>query len=551
MENKEITNQKDNKEIIRNAMKTLSSIVGKTLGPGGLPILIQREGLDAVHRPLEPLVTKDGVTVAKSIKVKDNKLNAVIQTVIEIARRTNEEVGDGTTSSIVLANSLYEEGLKYIALGDRPEEVSRQINNVKEEIIEELGRIAIKGNTVGFIESVATTSSNNNKEIGVIVARAFSGVGEDGVITLEEGYGSEDKLRVENGFQIDRGSIRPGLFFNRQKDEESVLQNCAIILYDGELTDPNDIAPIISEITEQGTNQNAFLIISTDVGGLALNMLATNRSEGIFTNIEVIKSPHVGHVRTAMLNDISIATGTKVFTPDESGNGTQLRKARLIELGFARKIVVTKYKTVIYGGGGKDSEVIERTDHLKASLTRVESPYDAQILKNRVASLVGGIAVIEVGGKTELEMKERKDRIEDALNATRAAIQEGIVAGGGSALLYIGTILKGKTIGHKIMRKVSESIIRQILSNVGENSDLIIEKIKEKISQENIIGYNGTSKKIENLIEAKIIDPVKVVKSSLLNAISITNLLLTCGGSITIDCQSNKLTDINNNSMSF
>lgn len=777
MQNKTITNQDQLRVKIKKAMEDLASIVGKTLGPGGLPILIERQGIDAAHKPLKPLVTKDGVTVARNIKVKDRVLNTIISSVIEVAEKTNIEAGDGpqpltskvltptgwvkmgdvkvgmkicgtngsvqkvlgvfpkgsrevyelgfenrgkarcckdhlwtvttsngktktapvktlikdyvkelkdgsksykyyvpetyvrfhpehkgksmegessskkvrtqilknaisqfgfydtyrqglfevrteslafsnylvelarslgypvsksylilngeriyrvkelernpygiklksikptgkfeqmacikvsnpdhlyitdnyipthnTTTSIVLANALYQEGLKLMAVGERPEHIYEEVQKATEEIIAMLEKDAIETADVETIKNIATISANGDSEIGEVVSQAFEQVGEEGVITLEEGYDTHTRLEIESGFQIDRGMLRPEVFANTPSTGECILNNCAIIVYDGEIDDVNHLTPVIKLVTDGYQSPNAFMIIARDVKGAALNTIVTNAMSGNIANFNIIKGPHVGTVRTQMLQDIAIATGATMIIPDPNGLSTTLAKITEDQVGFAKKVVSTKYRTLIYEGGGEEEKILNRIDELKSLKTRAESPYDAQILDNRAAALSGGIAIVKVGGKTELEMKEKKDRIEDALNATRAAIQEGIIPGGGSVLFHYSNDLNANTLGRRILKEVLKAPMSQMLKNIGKNPELIMGDVVRNLEsgpdvwKSNLqIGYDGRNKKVCNLIENNIIDPVKVTKIALRNAVSIANLLLTCGGSITID----------------
>lgn len=535
---KKVINQSNLTGQIKEGMKILSDMVGRTLGPGGLPILIERIGLDAAHRPLKPLVTKDGVTVARNIQVRDRVLNTIISSVIEVAEKTNIEAGDGTTTAIVLANALYKEGLKYMMIGERPEVIYREVLNATEKVVGELDRLALRATSVDVIKSIATISANGEEQIGEVVSSAFDRVGEEGVITLEEGYDSSTRLKVEDGFQIDRGLLRPEVMYTHPGQEQCILQNCAVIMCDYEIDNEKDLIPIMEKVTKGWTERNSFLIIARDVGGAALNTLIVNRMEERITNFAIIKAPHVGHIRTQMLQDIAIATGGKMIIPDANGSLAPLRNATLEDLGFAKKVVSGKYRTLIYEGAGDKGEILSRVGDLKEAKTRAESPYDAQILENRIASLTGGIAVIQVGGKTELEMKEKKDRIEDALNATRAAIQEGYVAGGGSTLYHISKALDKNNLGERILGEAVRAPLRQMIENLGENPDVVIadiEREKEKYPNPFSVGYNGCQKKVQDMIENNIIDPVKVTKTALKNAVSISNLLLTCGGAIVLD----------------
>jgi len=461
---------------------------------------------------------------------------------IKVSNKDNLYITDGynvthnTTSAIVLANEIYNQGLKYITMGERPETVYKEITSQIEKIMSKLDSISIPVDDDKMKKSVATISANNDEEIGTIVGQAFSEVGEDGVITLREGYSPKTELKLENGFQIDRGLLRPEVFYTHPGKQVCELNNCAIILYDGEIKTIEEILPIMNKITVEFSLSNAFLLIARDIIGSALNTLMVNRMEQRMTNFAMIKAPNVGHIRTQMLQDIAIKTGGKMFIPDGNGDASQLQNAMLDQLGFAKQVILGKYKTHLYDTGGNEQEIITRVEELKEAKQHAESPYDAAIIEDRIASLTGGIAVIEVGGRTELEMKEKKDRIEDALNATRAAIQEGIVPGGGSALFNISTQLKDKTLGATIMSEVLKKPLYQISTNLGEVGELILNKV-EMAQRENsyTFGFNGHSKKIENLVEAGVIDPVKVVKTSLSNAISIANLLLTCGGAIVVD----------------
>lgn len=536
--NKKVLNQKKLNNQIKEGMKILSDMVGRTLGPGGLPILIERVGLDGAHRPLKPLVTKDGVTVARNIQVKDRVLNTIISSVIEVAEKTNIEAGDGTTTAIVLANALYKEGLKYMIIGERPENIYKEVCSAAEKVVKRLEEIAIRATSVDTIKSIATISANGEGQVGEVVSSAFDRVGEEGVITLEEGYDSVTRLKIEEGFQIERGLLRPEVMYTHPGQEQCILQNCAIIIYDGEISSEKDLIPLMEKITNNWTDRNSFLIIARDVVGAALNTMIVNRMEERITNFAIIKAPHVGHVRTQMLQDIAIATGGRMIIPDANGSPAPLRSATLEDLGYSKKIVSGKYRTLIYEGAGDKEEIIKRVGELKEAKGMAESPYDAQILENRIASLTGGIAVIQVGGKTELEMKEKKDRIEDALNATRAAIQEGIIPGGGATLYHISEELDVNKLGERILREAIRAPLRQMVENLGENSDVVISNIeREKINYKNIysVGYNGSTKKVEDMILSNIIDPVKVTKTALRNAVSISNLLLTCGGAIVLD----------------
>ncbi|GAO44316.1 chaperonin GroEL [Flavihumibacter petaseus] len=505
----------------RNRMKkgvdTLANAVKVTLGPKGRNVVIEKK-FGA------PAVTKDGVTVAKEIELEDPIENMGAQMVKEVASKTADVAGDGTTTATVLAQAIITEGLKNVAAGANPMDLKRGIDKAVEKVVEALQAQSQKiGNDTKKIEAVATISANNDPEIGKLIAEAMAKVGKDGVITVEEAKGTDTTVEVVEGMQFDRGYISPYFVTNSEK-MEAELQNPYILIYDKKIGAMKDILHILEKVAQGG---RPLVIISEDLEGEALATLVVNKLRGTL-KVAAVKAPGFGDRRKEMLQDIAILTAGTVISEEQ---GFKLENADLSYLGVASSITIDKDNTVIVGGKGKKDDITKRINQIKAQIESTTSDYDREKLQERLAKLSGGVAVLNVGAATEVEMKEKKDRVDDALHATRAAVEEGIVPGGGTAFIRAITSLDGfrssnedEKLGAQIVRRALEAPLRIIVENAGLEGSVIINQIREGKGD---YGFNARTEKFENLLKTGVIDPTKVGRVALEHAASIAGMLLT------------------------
>jgi chaperonin GroEL len=503
------------REAILRGIDTLADVVKITLGPKGRNVV-----LDKSYGA--PNITKDGVTVAKEIELEDKFENMGAQMVKEVASKTSDVAGDGTTTATVLAQSIYKEGSKLVAAGINPMAIKRGIEKAVEVTVEELKRLSKPTKDQEEIRQVGTISANNDSTIGNIIAEAMNKVGKEGVITVEEAKSMDTTLEIVEGMQFDRGYLSPYFVTNPEKMEVT-LKEPYILLNEKKISNMKDMLPILEQIAKIG---RPLLIIAEDVEGEALATLVVNRLRGTL-QAAAVKAPGFGDRRKAMLEDIAILTGGKVISEDL---GLKLENITLKDLGTAKTINIDKDNTVIIDGGGSRKDLEGRVKQLRAQVEETTSDYDREKLQERLAKLIGGVAVISVGAATETEMKEKKARVEDALNATRAAVEEGIVPGGGVALLRcIKAVSEIKLEGEdqngvNIILRALEEPIRQIANNAGLEGSVVVEKVKEK---KGAFGLNAETGEIEDLMKAGIIDPTKVTRFALQNAASVSSLLLT------------------------
>ncbi|HWH03774.1 MAG TPA: chaperonin GroEL [Gemmatimonadales bacterium] len=502
---------------LKRGVDQLADAVKVTLGPKGRNVVIEKKFGN-------PTVTKDGVTVAKEIELEDEIENMGAQMVKEVATKTSDLAGDGTTTATVLAQAIYREGLKSVTAGVNPMALKRGIDKAVETIIEELKRISVPTKGRKEIAQVGTISANGDKEIGDKIADAMDKVGKDGVITVEEAKGLETTLETVDGMQFDRGYLSP-YFVTDPEKMEAVLEDAYILIHDKKISSMKDLLPALEKVAQSG---KPLLIIAEDVEGEALATLVVNKLRGTL-KVAAVKAPGFGDRRKEMLIDIEKVTGGKVVAEEK---GMKLENTVLGDLGQAKRIVVDKDNTTIVGGKGKQADIQGRIGEIRAAIDKSTSDYDKEKLQERLAKLAGGVAVINVGAATETEMKEKKARVEDALHATRAAVEEGIVPGGGSALLVCQKSLdklKGgdddEKIGVDIVRRAIEEPIRMIAQNAGAEASIVVGKVKE--SKDKNFGYNASTDEYEDLVASGVIDPTKVTRTALQNAASIAGLLLT------------------------
>ncbi|MDX2122591.1 MAG: chaperonin GroEL [Gemmatimonadota bacterium] len=501
---------------LKKGVDALADAVKVTLGPKGRNVVIDKKFGS-------PTVTKDGVTVAKEIELSDAIENMGAQMVKEVATKTSDLAGDGTTTATVLAQAIYREGLKNVTAGANPMELKRGIDRAVEAIIDELKRISTPSAGKKEIAQVGTISANNDHEIGKLIADAMEKVGKDGVITVEEAKGLETTLETVDGMQFDRGYLSP-YFVTDPEKMEAVLEDGYILIHDKKISAMKELLPVLEKIAQTG---KPLLIIAEDVEGEALATLVVNKLRGTL-KVCAVKAPGFGDRRKEMLVDIAKLTGGKVISEEV---GFKLENAVLADLGRAKRIVVDKDNTTVVDGKGKDDDIQGRISEIKVAIDKSTSDYDREKLQERLAKLSGGVAVIHVGAATETEMKEKKARVEDALHATRAAVEEGIVPGGGVALLRAQSVLervKGtedEKIGVDIVRRALEEPIRMIAQNAGAEGSIIVAKVRE--SKDKSFGYNAATDTYEDLVKAGVIDPTKVTRTALQNAASIAGLLLT------------------------
>jgi chaperonin GroEL len=511
---KQIVYGEQSRQAILRGVNKLADAVKVTLGPKGRNVVLDKKFGS-------PTITKDGVTVAKEIELKDPLENMGAQMVREVASKTSDVAGDGTTTATVLGQAIYREGAKMVAAGSNPMDIKRGIEHAVEAIVGDLKKHSkpVKGH---MIAQVGTISANNDETIGKIIAEAMDKVGKDGVITVEEAKTLETSLEVVEGMQFDRGYLSP-YFVTDPERMEVVLENPMILIHEKKISSMKDLLPVLEQVARMG---KPLLIIAEDIEGEALATLVVNKLRGTL-QAAAVKAPGFGDRRKAMLEDIAILTGGKAVTEDL---GIKLENVKVEDLGKAKKITIDKDNTTIVEGGGVGSAIEGRVKQIRAQVEETTSDYDREKLQERLAKLVGGVAVIKVGAATETEMKEKKARVEDAMHATKAAVEEGIVAGGGVALLRSLKALEGlklegdQQVGVNIVKRAVEEPLRWIAQNAGQEGSIVVQKVREG---EDDFGFNALTDKFENLVAAGVIDPAKVVRSALQNASSIASLLLT------------------------
>jgi chaperonin GroEL len=500
---------------ILNGVNILADAVKVTLGPKGRNVIIDRSyGA--------PNVTKDGVTVAKEIELSDKFENMGAQMVKEVASKTSDVAGDGTTTATLLAQAIFREGAKSVAAGSNPMDVKRGIDKAVEVVVKELKKMSKPTKDAKEIAQVGTISANNDEAIGAIIAEAMEKVGKEGVITVEEAKGLETELEIVEGMQFDRGYLSPYFVTNAEKMEVE-LEDSLILIYEKKISSMKDLLPILEQIAKMG---RPLLIIAEDIEGEALATLVVNKIRGTL-HVAAVKAPGFGDRRKAMLEDIAILTGGKMISEEM---GLKLENTKIEDLGRAKRLTIDKDNTTIIDGAGARAALEGRVKQIRAQVEETTSDYDREKLQERLAKLVGGVAVIKVGAATETEMKEKKARVEDALNATRAAVEEGIVPGGGVA--YLRTLpaldrmkLEGdEEVGVRIVKKALEEPLKMIANNAGMEGSIVVEKVKEK---KGAYGFNARTDKYEDMIAAGVIDPTKVTRFALQNAASVASLMLT------------------------
>ena len=514
---KDIIFDADAREATLNGIEKLAKAVRVTLGPRGRNVVIDK-GFGA------PTITKDGVTVAKEIELEKKFENMGAQLVKEVASKTSDEAGDGTTTATVLAHAIYREGSKLVAAGHNPMSIKRGIDKAVDTVVDEVRDMAIETQDRATIAQVGAISANNDPDVGDLIADAMGEVGKAGVITVEEAKGLHDELEFVEGMEFDRGYLSP-YFVTDSERMEVRFEDPLILMFDDKISNMQDLLPVLEQVHQQG-NRPLF-IIAEDVEGEALATLVVNKLRGVL-DVAAVKAPGFGDRRKQMLEDIAVLTGGNVISEER---GMQLENADLSDLGGADSLTVTKEETTIVGGQGSEEGIQARVNQIDAQVDASTSDYDREKLEERRAKLIGGVAVIKVGAATEVEMKEKKARVEDALNSTRAAVEEGIVPGGGVALLRARKALEGLKLddeeeqaGVKIIRDAIEEPIRQITGNAGVESSLVIREVLEKDGN---YGYNAQTQEYEDLVEAGVIDPAKVTRTALQNSASIAGLMLT------------------------
>jgi chaperonin GroEL len=514
---KELHFNTDARAALKRGVDQLAEAVKVTLGPKGRNVVIDKK-FGA------PTVTKDGVTVAKEIELSDALENMGAQMVKEVATKTSDLAGDGTTTATVLAQAIFREGLKNVTAGVNPMALKRGIDAAVTAVVDDLKKMSVPTKGKKEIAQVGSISANNDKEIGDLIAEAMEKVGKDGVITVEEAKGLETTLETVEGMQFDRGYLSP-YFVTDPEKMEAVLEDALILVHDKKISSMKDLLPILEKVAQLG---KPLLIIAEDIEGEALATLVVNKLRGTL-RVSAVKAPGFGDRRKAMLEDIAVLSGGQVISEEV---GFKLENAVVTDLGRAKRIVVDKETTTLIDGQGDEEKIKGRIKELKAAIEKTTSDYDREKLQERLAKLAGGVAVINVGAPTESEMKEKKARVEDALHATRAAVEEGIVPGGGVALVRAQKALKGlklaeadEQIGVDIVRRAIEEPMRIIVQNAGGEGSIVVEKIRQ--SKDNNYGYNALTDEYEDLVAAGVIDPTKVTRTALQNAASIAGLLLT------------------------
>jgi chaperonin GroEL len=520
---KELTFNTDARAGLKKGIDKLAEAVKVTLGPKGRNVVIDRKFGS-------PLITKDGVTVAKEVELDDPIENMGAQMVKEVATKTSDLAGDGTTTATVLAQAIFREGLKNVTAGVNPMALKRGIDKAVEQVIEELKSLSVPTAGKKEIAQVGTISANSDDEIGNLIADAMEKVGKDGVITVEEAKGLETTLETVEGMQFDRGYVSP--YFVSDPDRmEAVLEDALILIHDKKVSTMKDLLPVLEKVAQMG---RPLLIIAEDIEGEALATLVVNKLRGTL-KVAAVKAPGFGDRRKAMLQDLAVLTGGQVISEEV---GFKLENAVVSDLGRAKRIVIDKDNTTIVDGAGQHEAIEGRIKEIRAAIDKTTSDYDREKLQERLAKLAGGVAVINVGAATETAMKEKKARVEDALHATRAAVEEGIVPGGGVALLRAQKALRGfdakdadEQIGVRIVERALEEPIRQIAMNAGVEGSIVVEKVRSNDSAS--FGYNARTDVYEDLVAAGVIDPTKVTRTALQNASSIAGLLLTTEAVVT------------------
>ncbi len=519
---KQILYSDEARRAIQKGVDKLANAVKVTLGPKGRNVALDKK-FGA------PTITKDGVTVAKEIEIKDPFENMGAQMVNEVASKTSDVAGDGTTTATILAQAIFREGLKNVTAGANPMAIRIGVGKAVDKVVDELKNIARVTKSKKEIAQVGTISANNDTTIGEIIADAMEKAGKDGVITVEEGKGLKMELEIVEGMQFDRGYISPYFITNADK-METILESPLILIYDKKITTMKDLLPLLEKVAQQG---KPLLIISEEVEGEALATLVVNKLRGTLS-CAAVKAPGYGDRRKAMLEDIAVLTGGRVISEDA---GMKLENAKVSDLGKAKTIKIDKDNTTIVEGLGKKDDIKGRISQIKIQVDETTSDYDKEKLQERLAKLSGGVAVINVGAATEVEMKEKKARVEDALHATKAAAEEGIVPGGGVALLRTVSLLDKmklddpeQQIGISIIKKAVEEPMKQLANNAGEEGAVVVETAKTKGKN---VGYNVNTGEYEDMFEAGIIDPTKVTRTALQNAASIASLLITTEAMIT------------------
>jgi chaperonin GroEL len=520
MSSKRIVFGTEAREKIRKGVDTLAEAVKVTLGPLGRNVVLERSyGA--------PSITKDGVTVAKEITLEDRLENMGAQMVREVASKTADVAGDGTTTATVLAQAIFREGNKFVTAGANPMELKRGIDKAVEVVVETIKKNSAAVSDKKEIQQIATISANSDETIGNLIAQAMERVGRDGVITVEEAKGMKDELDVVEGMQFDRGYLSP-YFVTNQEKMEAVSENPFLLIVEKKITSMKSLVPLLEQVVKTG---RALLIIAEDVEGEALATLVVNRLRGSL-NVAAVKAPGFGDRRKAMLEDIAILTGSKLISEDI---GLKLENIQLADLGTAKRVVLTKDNCTIIEGQGNQDTIKGRVAQIRMQIENSSSDYDKEKMQERLAKLAGGVAVIKVGAATETEMKEKKDRIEDALHATRAAVEEGIVAGGGVALIRAQKAvdaleLEGdQRLGAQIVRRALEEPLRVIVSNAGYEASVVVNRVKSEVGN---IGFDAKKGEYVDMVKAGIIDPAKVARSAMQHAASIAGLLLTTEASI-------------------
>ena len=512
---KEIKFDQDGRSAILIGINTLADAVKVTLGPKGRNVILEKSFGS-------PTITKDGVTVAKEIELEDKFENMGAQMVKEVASKTSDVAGDGTTTATVLAQAIYREGVKLVTAGNNPMEIKRGIDKAVEVVVDELKKMSKETKGQKEIAQVGTISANNDETIGKIIAEAMDKVGKEGVITVEEAKGMETTLDIVEGMQFDRGYLSP-YFVTDAERMECVLEDPYILLHEKKISNMKDLLPILEQIARSG---KPFIILAEDVEGEALATLVVNKLRGTL-KCAAIKAPGFGDRRKAMLEDIATLTGGKMIAEDL---GIKLENIKMEDLGQAKRVTIDKDNTTIVEGLGKKADIEGRVKQIRAQIEETTSDYDREKLQERLAKIVGGVAVINVGAATETEMKEKKARVEDALHATRAAVEEGIVAGGGVALVRTLPELEkmkldpNQQLGVNIIKRALEEPLRWIAQNTGFDGSIVTEKVK---NEKGAYGFNAQTEGYEDLVESGIIDPTKVVRCAIQNAASVASLLVT------------------------
>ncbi|EJB0530034.1 chaperonin GroEL [Campylobacter jejuni] len=517
---KEIIFSDEARNKLYEGVKKLNDAVKVTMGPRGRNVLIQKS-FGA------PSITKDGVSVAKEVELKDSLENMGASLVREVASKTADQAGDGTTTATVLAHAIFKEGLRNITAGANPIEVKRGMDKACEAIVAELKKLSREVKDKKEIAQVATISANSDEKIGNLIADAMEKVGKDGVITVEEAKSINDELNVVEGMQFDRGYLSPYFITNAEKMTVE-LSSPYILLFDKKITNLKDLLPVLEQIQKTG---KPLLIIAEDIEGEALATLVVNKLRGVL-NISAVKAPGFGDRRKAMLEDIAILTGGEVISEEL---GRTLESATMQDLGQASSVIIDKDNTTIVNGAGEKANIDARVNQIKAQIAETTSDYDREKLQERLAKLSGGVAVIKVGAATETEMKEKKDRVDDALSATKAAVEEGIVIGGGAALIKAKAKIKldlqgDEAIGAAIVERALRAPLRQIAENAGFDAGVVVNSV-ENAKDENT-GFDAAKGEYVNMLESGIIDPVKVERVALLNAVSVASMLLTTEATI-------------------